>query len=62
MKEMPISQFDCQIAAIGRARGAAVATRNARDFEGCGIEVIDPWAVAGSATSSVSPSETWKDN
>lgn len=58
----PISQFDCQIAAIGRARGAAVATRNARDFEGCGIEVIDPWAVAGSATSSVSPSETWKDN
>lgn len=39
----PISQFDCQIAAIGRAQGAMVATRNARDFEGCGIEVIDPW-------------------
>lgn len=39
----PISQFDCQIAAIGRAQGATVATRNARDFEGCGIEVIDPW-------------------
>ena len=40
----PISQLDCQIAAIGRARGAAIATRNARDFELCGIEVIDPWA------------------
>lgn len=39
----PISQFDCQIAAIGRALGAAVATRNAKDFEGCGITVIDPW-------------------
>lgn len=39
----PISQFDCQIAAIGRAQGAAVATRNAMDFEGCGIKVIDPW-------------------
>ncbi len=39
----PIGQLDCQIAAIGRARGAAVATRNAKDFEGCGIEVIDPW-------------------
>lgn len=39
----PISQFDCQIAAIGRAQGATVATRNARDFEGCGIQVIDPW-------------------
>lgn len=39
----PISQFDCQIAAIVRANGAAVATRNVGDFGGCGIEVIDPW-------------------
>lgn len=39
----PISQFDCQIAATARAHGAAVATRNVRDFEGCGIDVIDPW-------------------
>ena len=39
----PISQFDCQIAAIARAHEAAVATRNTGDFEGCGIEVIDPW-------------------
>jgi len=42
----PISQFDCQIAAIGRVEGAAVATRNAKDFEGCGIEVINPWIYA----------------
>jgi len=39
----PISQFDCQIAAIARAHQAAVATRNMADFEGCGIEVINPW-------------------
>ena len=39
----PISQFDCQIAAIARANEAAVATRNTRDFEDCGIEVINPW-------------------
>jgi toxin FitB len=39
----PISQFDCQIAAIARALEAAVATRNTGDFDGCGIEVIDPW-------------------
>ena len=39
----PISQFDCQIAAISRAQGATVATRNTKDFEGCGIEIIDPW-------------------
>ena len=39
----PISQFDCQIAAIARAQGASVATRNTGDFEGCGVAVIDPW-------------------
>ncbi len=39
----PISQFDCQIAAIARANHAAVATRNVGDFAGCGIQVIDPW-------------------
>ncbi len=44
----PISQFDCQIAAIARARDAAVATRNTVDFEGCGIELIDPWLKPGS--------------
>ena len=39
----PISQSDCQIAAIARARGAAVATRDAGGFIGCGIDVINPW-------------------
>ncbi|EGV16513.1 PIN domain-containing protein [Thiocapsa marina] len=43
----PISQFDCQIAAIARARGALMATRNVSDFEGCGVAVIDPWQHAG---------------
>ena len=44
----PISQFDCQIAAIARANQAAVATRNTDDFGGCGIAVINPWALAAS--------------
>ena len=39
----PVSQFDAQIAAIARRHGARVATRNERDFEGCGVEVVDPW-------------------
>lgn len=39
----PISQFNCQIAGIALARGAAVATRNTSDYDGCGIELIDPW-------------------
>ncbi len=37
---------DSQIAAIARSRGMAVATRNVRDFEHIGIEVIDPWTAA----------------
>lgn len=39
----PMSQFDCQIAAIARSLGASIATRNVSDFEGCGVEIIDPW-------------------
>ncbi len=40
----PIGQFDCQIAAIARSHGAAIATRDLRDFAGCGVELIDPWS------------------
>lgn len=32
-----------QIAAIARSRAAAVATRNTRDFEDCGILLSNPW-------------------
>ena len=39
----PISQFDCQIAAIARIRQAVLATRNTADYEDCEIEVINPW-------------------
>lgn len=40
----PISTVDAQIAAVALAEGAAVVTRNVRDFAGCGVDVIDPWA------------------
>ena len=39
----PISQADCQIAAIAAARGGTVVTRNVRDFEGTGVAVVNPW-------------------
>ncbi len=42
----PISQFDCQIAAIARAHGAGVATRNISDYESCGIELVNPWVAS----------------
>lgn len=31
------------IAAITATHGATLATRNARDFEGCGVDVPDLW-------------------
>lgn len=40
----PISQADAQIAAIAVSRGAALATRNVSDFEGCGVKIVNPWA------------------
>ena len=43
-KGRPISQSDAQIAAIARARGFTVATRNVRDFEECGVEIVNPWS------------------
>ena len=42
----PIGEADCQIAAISRSRGAVLVTRNVRDFEGTGVNVVNPWSVA----------------
>lgn len=39
----PIDGFDAQIAAICRARGAALATRNLTGFRDTGVETINPW-------------------
>ena len=39
----PLSLADGQIAAIARSRGMSVATRNLRDFEDAGIDLVDPW-------------------
>ncbi len=39
----PIGVADAQIAAICRKLNATLATRNSGDFEGTGIDLIDPW-------------------
>jgi predicted nucleic acid-binding protein len=39
----PIATLDAQIAAIARAHGATVATRNVVDFIDCGLDLVDPW-------------------
>jgi toxin FitB len=40
----PVEAFDAQIAAICRTQGAALATRNLKDFRMTGIDLISPWA------------------
>ena len=40
---LPVSVFDAQNAGIARASGAAIATRNVTDYDGCGVRVVNPW-------------------
>lgn len=39
----PVDTSDAMIAGITRSVGAKLATRNVRDFEGCGVSLINPW-------------------
>lgn len=43
MQGRRIEPFDAMIAGIVGSHGATLATRNKRDFEACGIPLIDPW-------------------
>jgi predicted nucleic acid-binding protein len=45
----PIGVADAQIAAICRKLGATLATRNIRDFEDTGIDLLDPWQITRAA-------------
>ena len=42
----PIGAFDGLIAATVRSVGAPIVTRDVGGFEGLGIEIVNPWAVA----------------
>jgi len=39
----PIDGFDAQIASVCRTWDATLATRNVKDFEDTGVDLIDPW-------------------
>jgi predicted nucleic acid-binding protein len=40
----PTTPMDLMIASIARTHAAAVVTRDAGGFEGCGLTIINPWA------------------
>lgn len=39
----PMSPADAQVCAIALTSKAAIASRNIADFEGCGVELLNPW-------------------
>jgi predicted nucleic acid-binding protein len=41
----PITTVAAQIAGTARHAGACLATRDTAAFEGCGVAIIDPWAL-----------------
>ena len=41
----PTATLDLMIASIARCQGAAVVTRDTSGFEGCGLTLINPWAI-----------------
>jgi predicted nucleic acid-binding protein len=41
----PLGAEDGMIAAIAATNGARLATRNIKDFEGLGLELINPWGI-----------------
>jgi hypothetical protein len=44
-----ISFADAAIAAVAASKGFIVATRNARDFRGTQVKLLDPWSAGASA-------------
>jgi len=40
----PIHEMDAQIAATARVHGAALATRNTKDFLACDLVLFNPWS------------------
>jgi len=43
----PTAPLDLMIAAIARAHGAGVVTRDRSGFAGCGVTLINPWEAHG---------------
>jgi predicted nucleic acid-binding protein len=47
MRQSTRPAIDALIAATARVNNKVLVTRNVRDFADMGVEVVDPWALAG---------------
>lgn len=42
---LPMSVLDGQIAAVASANGYTLATRNTKDFQSCGLDLVNPFVL-----------------
>ena len=54
LHQVPAKLADLQIAGIARAYDLTLATRNTADFEGFGLELVNPWSAPSSGGSAKS--------
>ncbi len=52
-----VDPVDLMIAAIAKNLQASIATRNTKDFEGCGITLINPWQSLATNGGSIKKSK-----
>jgi predicted nucleic acid-binding protein len=57
-RKMPL--FDSMIAATARAHDLIIVTRNVRDFEPCGVEVLNPFSDRGGADEVHEPESSYR--
>lgn len=50
--QLPSKLADLQIAGTAAAYGLTLATRDVKDFEGLGLELVDPWAASDDSRAS----------
>ncbi len=48
---LSVDSVDLMIASIAKNLQASIATRNIKDFEGCGIILINPWQISTNGES-----------
>jgi predicted nucleic acid-binding protein len=58
-RAMPL--FDSMIAATARVHGLAIVTRNVRDFEPSGVELLNPFLNGGQPDAVHDPGESYGD-
>ncbi len=55
--DLSVDPVDLMIVSIAQKLQASIATRNTKDFEGCGITLINPWQALATNVGSIKKSK-----